>query len=110
MVHLRLGSNRGGGSTLKHQYCVLIVCHIVGYLHSVPCAAVWLWLIVCVKFCKPVSPSLSDNGSSLFAILVLGGYSFKKVLDLRRKLKQNWGTIYNGPFFTTLWYLDIYMY
>jgi hypothetical protein len=36
-------------------------------------------------------PHLLDNGKSLFAMLTLGGHSFKQVLDLCRKSRLNWG-------------------
>ena len=46
-----------------------------------------LYLVVCLN----QSSGLLGSGKSLFAILALGGRSFKYVLDLSRKSRQNWG-------------------
>ena len=81
VIHVRLAQMGmiGGSSAVyyKVRRAVQIVQDIVAY------ASCTRTLCNCV--CKPVFP---HSGNFLFAMLVLGGCSFTKVLDLSRKLRQ----------------------
>ena len=56
------------------------------------------------SYLQSLMETLLLENKSLFAMLALGGCSFKYVLNLSRKSRQNWGQF---PF-VRLWYITVY--